>query len=152
MSTNFKFQPIPRERFEPALNDNEGDAIWVQADLSPGFPCRVSLQDAQVGEKVLALSYCHHDVASPYRASGPIFIRASAETAQPGINEIPEMFLHRELSVRGYDSDAMMIAAAVTPGSSLRQIIQDIFDNPAVEYLHLHNAGPGCFNCAVVRA
>ena len=36
-------------------------------------PCRISLQDAEVGEEVLFLTFPHQAVASPYAASGPIF-------------------------------------------------------------------------------
>jgi hypothetical protein len=48
----------------------------------------------------------HHDVALPYRAAGPIFIRRGAKTAMPSVNEIPKMLLHRLLSVRAYDAEA----------------------------------------------
>ena len=41
----------------------------VVAD-GPGYPCRVSLVDAAPGEELVLFEYRHHDVASPYRASG----------------------------------------------------------------------------------
>ena len=36
---------------------------------SPTFPCRVSLTDRAIGEKVLLLNHVSHDAANPYRAS-----------------------------------------------------------------------------------
>ena len=39
------------------------------ATAKPGFPCRVSLQDAEPGEKILLLNYIHLDTATPYSAS-----------------------------------------------------------------------------------
>jgi len=47
------------------------DAAWITVDTEPGYPCRVSLSDAKVGERVLAVSFSHYNVNSPYRASGP---------------------------------------------------------------------------------
>jgi hypothetical protein len=42
---------------------------------SRAFPCRVSLQDAPVGDEVLLLSFTHQPADSPYKAAGPIFVR-----------------------------------------------------------------------------
>ena len=47
----------------------------MRSDQPVGFPCRVSLEDAPVGEEVLLLPFTHQDSRSPYRASGPIFVR-----------------------------------------------------------------------------
>lgn len=153
MNTDFRFVPIDRATFEPMLagGDLPATARWLDVDAKPGYPCRVSLEDADVGEKVLAIDFEHHAVESPYRARGPIFIRANAETCAPATNEIPEMFRQRQQSVRGYDENAMMIAAEVAAGDALEETIRRVFENPAVRYVHLHNAGPGCFNCVVER-
>lgn len=124
----------------------------MMADKKPGFPCRVSLVDAAPGETVLLLPFTHHDVNSPYRASGPIFVRADAKTARLAINEIPEMLRSRLLSIRAYDQNAMMVSSEVADGRELAAHISRFFDDPRVEYLHLHNARPGCFNCRVERA
>ena len=117
-----------------------------------GYPCRVSLIDAEPGETVLLVSFTHHDVTSSYRASGPIFVRANAQTAKPAINEIPEMLRFRLLSIRAYDEEAMMVGSDVVNGSELEEHISRFFADPRIKYLHLHNARPGCFNCRVERA
>jgi hypothetical protein len=125
---------------------------WLVADADPGYPCRVSLADAEVGERVLATTFIHHDVQSPYRASGPVFVREIAQTANLVVNEIPIMFHHRLLSLRAYDSHGMMVGASVIQGNELEQAIVGHFENRDVEYQHIHNANPGCFNCSVQRA
>ena len=53
----------------------------VVADGRSGYPSRVSLQDAVEGERLLLLPYRHHDVDTPYRASGPIYVREIATRA-----------------------------------------------------------------------
>jgi len=49
------------------LNDEElalHQAKWMIVDEELGYPCRVSLEDAKIGERVLFLPYWHHDVES----------------------------------------------------------------------------------------
>ena len=156
MPIDFYFRALPKTLFQPLLTLNDEELVlrqahWIAVDAEPGYPCRVSLRDAKVGERVLALSFVYHDVASPYRASGPIFVREHAETVQLEVNEIPQMLRHRLLSVRGYNTNGMMITAQVVQGSDLETVIVDQFDNDAVAYLQIHNAHPGCFNCSVYR-
>lgn len=157
MNTSFRFVALPSGQFEPLFrrSDEELRAVGARrmaVDEKPGFPCRVSLADAEVGETVLLLPFTHHDVSSPYRASGPIFVRRGAATAAPAAGEIPAMFRHRLLSVRGYDAEAMLVDAEVVNGTELEEAIGRLFANDSVSYLHVHNARPGCYNCKVVRA
>jgi len=157
MSGAFQIVALPQEQFAPlwSKGDAELETMGIRrmiVDEKPGFPCRVSLADAEVGETVLLLPFVHHDVSSPYRASGPIFVRRSAGTAKPAAGEIPVMFRHRLLSVRAYDAGAMMVGAAVVKGGELEDSIGRLFADEHVSYLHVHNASPGCYNCRVVRA
>jgi hypothetical protein len=121
-------------------------------DTKPGFPCRVSLVDAELGEHVILLPFTHHDTPSPYRGVGPIFVREHARTAHLAVNEVPAMIRRRLLSIRAYDRSGILIGAEVAEGSGLEAQIERFFRDAAVESLHLHNARPGCFNCRVERA
>jgi len=157
MTTSFQIHALEQERFRDLMSASDDDlaragAHWVVVDANPGYPCRVSLEDAEIGERVLALSYLHHDVDSQYRASGPIFVRETARTRRLAVNEIPSMLEHRQLSVRAYSEEAMMLAAEVLDGLDLLETILALLAIPEVEYLHVHNAGPGCFNCEVRAA
>jgi hypothetical protein len=157
MNRSFQLIALESEHFAPLFKQSDEELAATGArrmvvDEKPGFPCRVSLVDGDVGETVILLNFLHHNVSSPYRASGPIFVRSRAETAKPAVGEIPVMFRHRLLSVRGYDAAAIMVGAEVVQGSDLEEVIERLFINPSVTYLHIHNAGPGCYNCRVVRA
>jgi hypothetical protein len=61
------------------------------------------------------------------------------------------MLNHRLLSFRGYDKDGIMVEAQTQSGSDSQNIIQQIFENKEVEYIHIHNSSPGCYNCEVNR-
>lgn len=126
-------------------------AIKMTVDKKPGFPCRVSLKDAEIGEEVILLCYQHHQTNSPYQATGPIFISKDAVTSSLGINEIPAMLDHRLLSVRAYDQNGIMKDAIVTEGQNLKAALNATFSNPEINYIHIHNARAGCYNCKVER-
>lgn len=154
---SFQMISLPVEPFAPLFDESdpalrEKGVRRLLADESPGYPCRVSLADAEVGETVLLLPFTYHDVASPYRASGPIFVRQGARRAAPLPGDVPPMFRHRLQSVRAYDAEAMMVGAEVVAGTDLEGAIMRLFARSEVDYLHVHNASPGCFNCRVIRA
>jgi len=123
----------------------------MTVDAKPGFPCRVSLEDAEIGEQVILLPFLHHEVESPYRASGPIFVRENAKEAALSVGEVPELVSTRTMSVRAYDENSMMIDGTVVPGSEIKAHIEKLFADPKIAYLHLHNAGAGCYSCRVER-
>ena len=58
----------------------------------------------------------------------------------------------RVLSVRAYDADAMLTEAAVLKGEQFRERAEALLEDPEVEFLHVHFAGPGCFAFRVDRA
>jgi Protein of unknown function (DUF1203) len=116
----------------------------------PGFPCRVSLVDAAVGDELVLCTYQHHDVASPYRAAGAIFVRRAALRATH-VDEVPPVLATRLLSVRAYAADGELAMADVTPGTELAAHIARFFADPGIAYLHVHIARQGCFAARVDR-
>ena len=46
----------------------------------------------------------------------------------------------------------MMIDADVVGGREVETLIQRLFVNPEVRYIHAHNAGRGCFAARIDRA
>jgi hypothetical protein len=135
---------------EEALHAQQ--ARRVVADSHPGYPCRVSLVDAQVGESLLLVNYEHLDVDTPYRSRYAIYVREQAAEAQLAVNEIAPVLRHRLLSLRAFSREGMLLAAEVAEGSALAPAIRELLAAPRVDYLHLHNARPGCFAARVRRA
>lgn len=125
--------------------------IRMRADAKPGFPCRVTLEDAEPGEDLLLLNYEHLPVATPYRSRHAIFVRDGAAEAARYEDEVPEQLSRRLLSVRAFDADGMMTDADVFEGADLAGRIGTFFADPAVAYLHVHNAKRGCFAARVDR-
>jgi hypothetical protein len=123
-------------------------------DTSPGFPCRVTLVDAEIGESVLLLNFEHLPGTSPYHSVGPIFVREVATETYSRINEIPEVLRvpGRLLSVRAYDEKDLLVNAEVIDSAEIDQSIERLFADASIAHLHVHNAGPGCYACRIERA
>ena len=125
--------------------------VRMTADRTPGFPCRVTLADAEPGETLLLLNWRHLDADTPYRSDGPIFVRESAAATHVVRNAIPEQQRSRLLSVRAYDKGGWMQGAEVVQGAGLESTIAKFFADPVVDYLHVHNANRGCYACRIER-
>ncbi|WP_313174617.1 DUF1203 domain-containing protein [Stenotrophomonas sp.] len=125
--------------------------VRVIATGTSGFPCRVSLADAQVGEELLLLPFQHQPADSPYRASGPVFVRRGAGPAKLRVNEVPTQVQRRLVSWRAYDADDRIRFAEVCEGIDVGAGLQQAFDDPGVAYVHLHFARYGCYSCRADR-
>ena len=153
---SFQIRGLPASDFAPlfSLPDQElasRGAVRMVVDRNPGFPCRISLRDAAVGETVLLLNFEHLAVASPYRSRHAIFVSRNAAEAQLDLNEIPESLRIRLLSLRAFDEAGMMLDADVVQGLELAAAIHRMLDRDATAYLHVHNAKRGCFAARVDR-
>jgi hypothetical protein len=154
---SYRITGLAPDAFRPlfGLSDEalaERGVVRVRADAKPGFPCRITLEDAEPGEALLLINHEHLPVASPYRSCHAIFVREGAETAARFEGEVPEQLAIRLLSVRSFDGAGMMTDADVIEGRDLKPLIARMFADPAVAYLHVHNAKRGCFAARVDRA
>ena len=133
------------------LSDDELSARAIRrvcATADVGFPCRISLEDARVGDELLLLCYRHQRADSPYRSSGPIFIRRHVQRATPEVGEVPPVITRRQISLRGYDRLDQMIVAELVDGVKVGGRLAALFEDEALHYIHLHYAVRGCFACA----
>lgn len=150
----FQLSGLPIEPFLPLFGQPEAALRRRNVRRLPaeaGFPCRITLRDAEPGEPVLLLSHAHLAAATPYRASGPIFVRESARETAVFTGVVPPEMRQRLFSVRGYDDTGMMLDADVAEGTALEALIARLLANPHIGYLHLHHARRGCYACRADR-
>jgi hypothetical protein len=119
--------------------------IRYVVDKTPGFPDRIEMRDLEPGERALLLNYTHLDADSPYRSSHAIFVREGATQRYDRVDEVPAVMRIRPLSLRAFDSGDMLVDADLIDGSDIERLIERFFANPAVAYIHVHNAKPGCY-------
>jgi hypothetical protein len=152
----FQISALRRDDFTEFLSlddealERHGAKRYI-ADRKPGFPCRVTLEDAEPGERVVLLPFRHQSASSPYGAIGPIFVRESAQTASVPPDVVPGVLRTRLLSVRAYDAADLMTEAAVVEGRELEPVLNQLLERADVSYLHIHFARPGCYACRVDR-
>lgn len=153
---SFRLVGLDHRRFEPlfALSDAELAAIDAErriATADHGYPCRVGLEDARAGDELLLLPFEHQGARSPYRASGPIFVRRGARQRRLAPGEVPPYVTSRLISVRAYDAAHHIVEAVVCEGVQVARELAALFAGPQVAYAQLHNARRGCFSCTVER-
>jgi hypothetical protein len=126
-------------------------AVRRVAEAADAYPCRVSLTDAPLGAEVLLVPYEHHPVATPYRSSFAVYVRAG-EVIYDEVGRVPDQLRRRLLSLRAYDATGMMVAADLADRRELEAAIGRLLAAPEAAYLHLHFAKPGCYAARVERA
>ena len=154
---DFRIKGLAPERFAPLFAMGEEDlachrAVARVADSMPGFPCRVSLQDAEPGTRVLLVNYEHLPVESPYRASHAIYVSEAPKKAFDAVGVVPQALRDRLLSVRAFDDAGMMVDADVAEGRELEALVGRLLARSDVEYLHAHFARRGCYAARIERA
>ncbi len=146
----FTITGLDPDPFQPmfALSDEDLAARGVirkTADCKPGFPCRVSLEDAEPGETILLFNYESHKAATPYRSSYAIYVRDGENAPARFHNELPPVFQNRPIALRIFNADGMLIGADMGLNGELKAKIEAALARPGAAYLHAHNAMHGCF-------
>lgn len=154
---SFKIAGLPVGEFRPlfGLADVELAARGVirhTATAPIGFPCRITLRDAEVGQTLLLLNYQHQAADTPYRSSHAIYVNEAAPETEVVVDDLPQCLAVRPcIALRAFDDAGMMTAAELSAGADLAPVIERMLDDPQVAYLHAHNAGRGCFAARIDR-
>lgn len=123
----------------------------VIATSDRGFPCRVSLQDARAGERLILVHHVSHDVETPYRSAYAIYVREQARTPAVYVDEVPPVFEGRPIALRGFGAEGLLKAARLAlPGEADAEIRQ-LFEMDEIAAIHAHNAAHGCFAARIDR-
>jgi len=116
----------------------------------PGFPCRISLEEAEVGEALILINHISNDVETPFRASHAIYVRAGVERGAY-VDSVPPLFDTRTLGLRGFDSAGMLRGALLALPGEADAKIRALLERPEIASIHAHNAALGCFLARVDR-
>ena len=146
---SFQISALEAERFTHLFDMSDEElaeqlAVRVTA-TSSGYPCRVSLTDAEAGDELILINHQHQPSASPYRATHAIYVRKGAEQAHPAVDETPELLRSRTLSLRAFDDQGMIVCADLVEGVNLAPALDTLLADPAAAYVHIHYAKPGCY-------
>jgi hypothetical protein len=153
---SFRITGLPCDPFEHLYGRSSSELAQLGverhiADARPGFPDRVSLRDAEPGEAMLLLNYEHQSAATPYRASHAIFVIEGERRRFDAVDEVPAVLRVRLLSLRAFDARGAMLDADLADGRDVEALIERLFANPGVDYIHAHYAKRGCYAARIDR-
>ena len=144
------------DNFTPLFDFDESalaarDMVRVTATSKPGYPCRVSLLDAEPGEDLVLLHHESHNAATPYRSAYAIYVRENAHEAAIFENTIPPVLKGRPIALRLFGKDGMLRGADLVLDGRCEAAIERAFADEEIAYIHAHNAAHGCFAAQIDR-
>lgn len=153
---SYRITGLEPSQFEPYFAMSETElaerrALRTRAKASMGFPCRISLRDADAGDELLLVNHVNHAVENPYRNAFAIYVRKDAREAAEFVDECPPVFSGRPIALRGYDADGMLTEARLALPGEADAAIRALLENPAIAYIDAHNAAHGCFSARIER-
>lgn len=152
----FRITGLEPETFSPLFGLSDAalaahGVVRKTVTAKPGFPCRITLEDAEPGETVLLLNHESHSADTPYRSRYAIYVRESADDAAIFVDDIPPVLRGRPLALRLFDGDGMLVGAELSLTGDPRQALEDALGREDVAYIDVHNAAHGCFAARVTR-
>ncbi|MEO0382152.1 MAG: DUF1203 domain-containing protein [Pseudomonadota bacterium] len=127
-------------------------ACRYTADTSPGFPDRIEMRDAEVGETLLLVNHVSMGQDTPYKTSHAIFVCEGAQDTYQAQNTIPQVMSRRLLSLRAFDAEGMMLDAELAEGDAISQTVQRLLVRPKTDRIHAHYALRGCYAGLITRS
>ncbi len=153
----YQITGLSPKNFEQVIGADEDGlaasrAVRVIAGADKGWPCRISLEDAKMGETLILIHHTSHDVATPYRSAYAIYVRENAAKPAIYLDKTPPVFDGRVIALRAFDARGMLRDAALAIPGEADAKIRALFENEKIAYIHAHNAAHGCFAAKVERA
>lgn len=150
----YRIEGLKREPFEALFEMTDPElaerkALRTVAD-GPGYPCRISLAEAEPGEVLLLVNHVSNDVPTPFRASHAIYVRKDVERAS-FTDQVPAIFETRTLGLRGFDAEGMLRGALLAQPGEAEAGIRELLDRPEIAEIHAHTAALGCFLARIER-
>jgi hypothetical protein len=150
----YRIEGLAPAAFESLFGMMDGElaargAVRVTAD-GPGYPCRISLEDAAPGEELVLLNHVSHDVDGPFRTAHAIYVRKGARAAAYA-DEAPAYLDKRTISLRGFGEDGMLKDGVVALPGEADAKIRALFARPEIATIHAHTAAYGCFLARIER-
>lgn len=150
----YRIEGLAPEPFEALFEMN--DAMLARRNArravaeGPGYPCRVSLEEAEPGEPLVLVNHVSQGAATPFWAAHAIYVRQGVERGHYA-DEVPPIFATRTLGLRGFGADGMLKGALLALPGEADMRIRELFGRPEIEEIHAHNAALGCFLAKIER-
>ncbi|MBI3786788.1 MAG: DUF1203 domain-containing protein [Ignavibacteriales bacterium] len=156
---NFKYLSIPMgyiEKIRKEMKDDFGHSVEIHIAGETGYgPCRCCLKQFMPGEKRLLFSYAPVGGNNPYNEVGPVYIHEHClpyATPHEFPIEVKRGRLPIPLVLRCYNNERRMIdAVQVKDNNEVEAVIQGLFNQTEIEFIHIRNGEAQCFIAQVER-
>ena len=148
----FQIRPLDgayADRIRTTLLDDFGNRLKVQTGVAA--PCRLCLRITQPDEPVIVFAHRPFPSTGPYAESGPVFIHATSCEQYTDVEQFPQAFRSRCLTMRGYNREGTIETAELsTPGDPEASLAR-LFAVTRVRFVHVRNPAWGCYDFQVDR-
>jgi hypothetical protein len=116
-------------------------------------PCRHCLKLIRPQEEELILfTYDAFHGQGVWPAPGPVYIHAQACSRFAGDGSMPEEYRGQPLTLEAFGGNRERLGERLVKAAGGDGAIQELFANPAVQYLHVRSTTAGCYLFRVERA
>ena len=155
--SNFRVFPIPNSialHIRENRVDDFGHTLSVSvATENDSGPCRSCLTVFRPGEGRILFSYAPNQHDHPYNEVGPVYIHEKeCRPYADQENFPPELRTRRPLVLRCYADDGMMVGGELVGDRPVEEVINSLFAESEIKYLHARTATVGCYIARIERA
>jgi len=152
----FRVQALSCDRLEAIKysgTDDGGNCVFPARTAQGGEPLRCCLKIARPGEQILLVAYRPFNKPSPYAETGPVFVHAESCAGYRRYDLYPDEFRGRPQVFRCYDTDGNIVGGRFAePTDDVEAVIEELFADPTVEYIHTRNVVYGCYMLELRRS
>jgi hypothetical protein len=130
--------------------DAFGNHLAVRRD-DARHQCRSCLELTEPGEGFILFSHRPFAEPQPYAETGPVFVHERECRPYARAEEYPPEFPRTNVVLRGYGEGHEIVDARLVADGLVEGAIAELFEDPAVSYLHARNAAYGCFMFRIER-
>ena len=104
----------------------------------------------------ILFSYSPNESDHPYNEIGPVYIHEDECAAYDELDRFPSEVkndrVNFPLTLRCYDKERRMIHAELVGERDVEELIEKLFADRDIEFIHARNAAYGCFITRIERA
>ena len=151
-----KFKIIPlstayANRIRSTMQDEYGHLLFRQ-HITGRALCRHCLSDGNKEQQQILFSYMPFEKSlTPYAEVGPVFIHEDCQQYHDTSVFPPDLLTRKYLMVRGYSNEQRLIAGDLSEGHAVEKSIDQLFTNPAIDFIHINDGKTGCYFLRVER-
>lgn len=154
---SYKIQAID-SKITQYVRETRTDPIYghdVRVEKAPpsGYgPCRSCLKTFSEGERRLLFLYNPFSQEQESDFAGPVFVHESHCQEYQKDLEFPEEIRNLPISLRGYADNGGFIAEEIPNETNIETLIEKLFINPDVSFIHVRNTEAKCFIMRINRS